>query len=308
MLFGVFWVRKSKACKGLRVSLPLHVVKNVLFPYNNGRSSLFFLLLLTHSMVRRSIYTILVSLMAVSGFAQNELYDEPVVLYSKQHYGGINLNSRGYGAFFTYGKYKDASHINQITFDFNFIKHEKERKFYFPDQNAKGYFYGKQNSFMTLRVGWGKKRIITEKLRKNGVQVGYNWILGGDIGMLKPVYLEILHMYEGSNGSYYLEVEKFDPDKHFTDNIYGRASSLRGLGEMKIVPGLFFRSAFNFEFSNYKDALKGIELGASVDVFPYRVPIMAPQILEEREDGATNHQFFLSLYLHLFIGKKYNNQ
>jgi hypothetical protein len=257
----------------------------------------------------RQVATILLFVFAtVVSFAQNELYDEPVVLYSKQHYGGINLNSHGYGAFFTYGKYKDASHINQITFDFNFVKHEKERKFYFPDQNAKGYFYGKQNSFATLRVGWGRKRIITEKLRKNGVQVGYNWLVGADLGMLKPVYLEILHMYEGSNGSYYLEVEKFDPDKHFNDNIYGRASALRGIGELKFVPGLFLRGAWNFEFSNYKDALKGIEIGASVDAFPYRVPIMAPKILDEKMNGAKNHQLFVALYLNFFIGKKYNNQ
>lgn len=252
---------------------------------------------------------ILVGLLtAVVSFAQSEAYEEPVVLYKKQHYGGINLNSHGYGAFFTYGKYKDASNIRQFTFDFNFVKHEKERKFYFPDQNAKGYFYGKQNSFYNLRVGWGRKHIVTEKLRKNGVQVSYNWLVGPNIGMLKPVYLEILHMYEGSNGSYYLEVEKFDPEKHFNDNIYGRASSLRGIGEMKFVPGVFLRGAWNFEFSNYRDALKGIELGASIDAFPYRIPIMAPKILEEKENGAKNHQVFLALYLNLFIGKKYDNK
>lgn len=230
----------------------------------------------------------------------------PKVIYTRQHSEGFTLASNGFGAFACYGKYRNAYSIRLYQLDIQFLKHEKEKKYYFPNQNAKGYFYGKQNNFYNIRLGFGNKKIIAEKLRPNGVQVSWSWLLGPDIGLLKPIYLEIIYSYPGSD-TYYLQVEKYDPTKHFADNnIYGRASGFRGLNEMKIVPGGFSKVSFNFEFSNYRDGLKGIETGVCVDAFPYRVPIMAEKILKNGSNNARNHQFFVSVFLQIFFGKKYN--
>lgn len=238
--------------------------------------------------------------------AQNELYDEPVVIYSNQHYGGLQLNTNGYGVYFNYGINKGAYKARLFAGELSFVKHEKEARSFSSDPNARSYFYGKQNNLYALRFGFGQKKIIAEKLRKNGVQISRSFIAGPLIGFTKPVYLEIVKVDEQLAATYYLETERFDPDKHYPENIYGRASGLRGLGEMKVTLGIFMRYGYNFEYSNYKDGLKGIEVGAALDVYPKKIEIMSEKILETYNKGATNHQFFLSLYVNLFFGRKYN--
>lgn len=232
--------------------------------------------------------------------------DQANILYNRQKYGGFCINTQGYGGFFTYAKYQDAFRQNLFHFDLQFVKHEKEIKRFSSDPNARGYFYGKQNSFIVFHAGYGRKKVITEKLRKNGVQLSHNWLGGGAFGFTKPIYLEIFYIQQSSPDPIIIKVEKFDPEIHFIDNIYGRASSLRGLNELKFYPGAFLKWGLLVEYSNYRDGLKGIEAGVQLDAFLTRIPIMSEKILEEQEDGAKNHQFFPSLYINFFFGKKYN--
>jgi hypothetical protein len=258
-------------------------------------------------MIRNFFSSLWLVLVCAVAAGQNELYEEPVVVYSHQVFGGFNLHTNGFGGTFTYGRNRGAYHIRLWSLDALFVKHEKETKSYFQDPNARSYFYGKVNNFYVLRPGFGHKHILSEKLRTNGVQVGYTWTIGPVIGFTKPVYLEILYRDPGFSNSYYIQVEKFDPEKH-ENNIYGRASGLRGFNELRVHPGIFAKFAWFFEYSGYKDGIKGLEVGGSVDVFPYRVEIMSDKILEEAFDGAHNHQFFLALYINFLFGKKYNNQ
>ena len=106
--------------------------------------------------------------------------------------------------------------------------------------------------------------------------------------------------------SSFIEIEKFDADRHFAENIYGRASGLRGLGELKFYPGIYFKSSLYFEFSNYKDGLKGIETGVSADAFLKTIPIMSPKVLEKDISNPKNQQVFIALYINFFLGKKEN--
>ncbi|MFZ4784809.1 MAG: hypothetical protein ACOYLH_04975 [Flavobacteriales bacterium] len=240
------------------------------------------------------------------GWSQVSSGEQANILYNRQKYGGFCMNSQGFGGFFTYAKYQDAFRQNIFHFDLQFVKHEKEIKRFSSDPNARGYFYGKQNSFIVFHAGIGRKKVITEKLRKNGVQLSHNWIGGGSFGFTKPIYLEIFYIQQSSPDPIVIKVEKFDPEVHFIDNIYGRASSLRGLNELKFYPGAFLKWGLMVEYSNERVGLKGIEAGVQIDAFLTRIPIMSQKILEEQEDGAKNHQFFPSLYINFFFGKKYN--
>jgi len=254
-------------------------------------------------MIRLTIFLMLLSLGNLV-VAQSELYEEPVIIYSHQHYGGLNLHTHGIGGTFTLGKYKGAHKIMLYSIDMLHMKHEKEIKSFNPVyDNSKSYVYGKVNSFFILRPGIGKKRILTDKLRKSGVQVAYSWGFGASLGLTKPVYLEIGYP---SIPYDYLAVEKYDPDRHYFDDIYGRASGLNGLNELAIHPGAFAKFAFNFEFSSEKDRLKGMEVGGVLDAYANRVPIMAEEIGEL--EGVDNRRYFLTLYVNLFVGKKYNKR
>ncbi len=233
--------------------------------------------------------------------------ESDILLYKKMRQVGINLNTNGYGINTKFGRYTDATHLWIFGADLMFVKHEKETKTWNPvnDPNARPYYYGKLNNFYIARAQIGRKKIITEKLRHSGVQISYNWMVGPSFGFTKPVYLEIIYMDEPNNQPY-LEVEKFDPDIHYIDNIYGRASSLRGFDELKFQPGAFGKFSFTFEYSNERERLKGIEAGIAADAFSKRIPIMA--IYNEESKNPKNHQLFLSLYLNFFIGTKYDQK
>ena len=233
--------------------------------------------------------------------------ESDILLYKKMRQVGINLNTNGYGINTKFGRYTDATHLWIFGADLMFVKHEKETKTWNPvnDPNARPYYYGKLNNFYIARAQIGRKKIITEKLRHSGVQISYNWMVGPSFGFTKPVYLEIIYMDEPNNQPY-LEVEKFDPDVHYIDNIYGRASSLRGFDELKFQPGAFGKFSFTFEYSNERERLKGIEAGIAADAFSRRIPIMA--IYNDESKNPKNHQLFLSLYLNFFIGTKYDQK
>jgi hypothetical protein len=246
--------------------------------------------------------------MALSGVAiAQPIPESERLLYKKTRQIGIHLNTSGFGIGAKLSRYTDATHLWTLGADVLFVKHEKETKTWNPenDPNARPYFYGKLNNFYLVRAQLGRTKIITEKLRRSGVQTSYNWSIGPSLGFIKPIYLEIIYRNEPNNQPY-IEVEKFNPDLHYIDNIYGRASSLRGFDELKFQPGAFAKASFTFEYSNERERLKGIEAGASADFFSQRIPIMA--IYEDNSKNPKNHQLFLMLYLNFFIGTKYDQK
>jgi len=245
------------------------------------------------------IYGIVISLFLVisSDSLAQESDDSPTIIYNKQMAGGLDIHTNGFGAFFQLGKYRGVKNILLFNVDLVTMKHEKEVKSYNPVyEDSRSYVYGKLNNFYTLRPMIGKKRVLAQKERRSGVQVSYQWLVGPTIGITKPIYLEIGYP---SIPYDYLSVEKYNPEQHFFDDIYGRASGLRGVSELGIVPGGSFKFGLNFEYSNQKDRMKGLEVGAVLDFYWKKVPIMAEEYVD------ANRQYFLTLYLNLFFGKKY---
>lgn len=223
--------------------------------------------------------------------------DTPDIIYNSQITGGFSMHSNGIGGFFSYGKYRGVKKVWLAGIDILGMKHEKEIRTYNPVyEDGKSYIYGKINSFYVIRPHIGKRKILTMKERRSGVQFGYTWAFGPSLGITKPVYLEIGYP---SIPYDYLAVERYDPDRHYFDDIYGRASGLRGLNELRLYTGAFAKFGLNFEYSSIKDRLKGLEVGAVLDLYPKTIPIMAPDFVEK------NRQYFLTFYLNVFFGRKY---
>lgn len=223
--------------------------------------------------------------------------DEPQIIYDRQFTGGFSLHSQGFGGFAQMGKYRGVKKIVLLNLDVLIMKHEKEVKSYNPVyDDSRSYVYGKMNNFYVIRPMIGKRKVLTMKERKSGVQVAYTYLFGPSLGITKPVYLEIGYPAIPYD---YLSVEKYDPERHFFDDIYGRASGLRGLDELSLIPGATFKFGLDFEYANVRDRLKGISVGAVLDVYPRQVPIMAEDYVE------SNRQYFLTFYLNLFFGRKY---
>lgn len=248
--------------------------------------------------MRSTLILFLLLLNGTAVLAQQTIYEETRVPYKRELYGGILLHGDGWGLQFYHAKYNTARDRRLLGIEVVGMKHPKEVKSFNPYyEDARGYFYGKSNALLILRPTYGRKLQLTDKIRRSGAEVNFIWGVGPSIGLLKPVYLQIGKPdripYEN------IAVERYDPAIHDVQNIYGRATWFNGVGEIKPYLGGFGRVALSFEYSTETTGLKGLEVGAMVDVYQKTVPIMAEL------EGVRNKQFFFQFYLALQFGKKF---
>ena len=225
----------------------------------------------------------------------NEYVEEKPVLLRKEFTFGVNLHTSGWGLEIKRGR--NITGFKKLMFEAQIVsmKHSKEFKQVNPYfENSKSFVYGKLNTFTIIRASTGVRHTIYSKADRTGVEVRFNYMGGVSLGILKPVYLEIFTRDNSVSG--YTTEEKYHPDKHFVDNIYGRAPFTLGLDQIKFHPGAFAKAGFNFEYAPYHEDIKAVEVGAALDAYFTKAPIMA---LTE------NKRFFLSFYITFLYGKKW---
>ncbi len=222
--------------------------------------------------------------------------DETGILYSKVRHSGLTLHSNGLGINYRRGKHLTGYSFLLADFSLVTMKHPKETKQVnqFSDNNG-GFIYGKLNSLLILRTGIGKQKSINQRGDRGGVDVSYGIYGGISWGIAKPIYLSVFK-FDDQNGVTE-SIERYNPDKHFPDNISGRASYFKGFGESKIHPGLYGSFLLNFEFGREQDRLRMVETGFTVDAFAKPIPIMAFN---------KNSNFFFTFFIRLLIGKQWN--
>ncbi|HEU4717471.1 MAG TPA: hypothetical protein VFU15_06550 [Bacteroidia bacterium] len=226
----------------------------------------------------------------------SNVYDDTKLLYRNERCGGLVIHSSGFGFDFRRGWHVTGAKKRVLEFELVNFRNIKEVKVSNPYlDHPKGYYYGKLNSLAIFRPGVGYQQVIFSKPEKNGVEIRYVTFVGMSLGFAKPVYLEILEDTPQQQVKIVV-TEKYDPAKHFVDNIYGRAPWPRGLGETKIYPGGYAKFGFNFEYGALDDDVKSIEVGLCVDAYPKVIPLMANE---------HNHQVLLSLYLNFSYGHKW---
>lgn len=163
------------------------------------------------------------------------------------------------------------------------------------------FAYGKINSFYSARVGLGKKKYLSEKAKRQGIAVAYNYEIGPALGFLKPYYVEIyVDNPDGSGVS--TDVIRYTEDnaEQFLDlqSISGEANFAEGILETKILPGIQGKIGIHFDAGAYDEYVKAIEIGAMAEIYTQTVPIMAPS------ENHSNKPFFFNLYVNLHFGKR----
>lgn len=226
----------------------------------------------------------------------NEYVEEKPPLMKGEIAFGLNVHTSGTLGL-QFRKAKNLTGYKKFYFEGDIVgmKHPKEIKSvnrYFTD--AKAFVFGKQNNFNILRAGAGYEKTLYSKFEKNGIEIRFVYGGGLSLGITKPVYLNILEP-TGKFGEFDIIVEKYDPDKHFLDNIYGRAPFTYGLNQINFHPGAYGRIAFNFEYSPIYYDIKALELGAILDAYPKDIPIMA--LID-------NKKFFFTFYMTFIYGRK----
>lgn len=246
---------------------------------------------------------LIISIIFISNclFAQGEVND-PKVYNIKEKTFGLMLNSNGYGLNLRYGKRVNATVRRILDYDFEYVKHQKEIKARNPyNESSNRFVFGKLNTFFNTRGGIGIQKEIFSKFDKGSVAIKYFYSGGISLGILKPIYYEVIDSIRidlMSNHTYtYTTPRTFNYSIHTTNDIYGRTSFFKkGLNEIELIPGLNLKGGVCVEYSKQDKIINAIEIGIIADIYSTEVPIM---------ETYKNSQFFLSLYISYRFGKVY---
>ena len=222
------------------------------------------------------ISTLILVLGAGYVFSQGDLNEQQKVFFRNERTIAVLLNTDGWGLSYRQGKRIDFLNKKIIDVDFGTLRDSKEVKLSNPYYQTPGTFvFGKLNFVFYLRGGYGHQHEIYKKADLGGVAIRFFYSGGPVVAFCKPIYYKILVPYNSTE--FTIEEQKFDIKKHDPTMIYGKASFFKGFNELKLVPGLFIKSGFNFEYSKEDKIIHAIELGAQINAFPKTIPIMATE-------------------------------
>ena len=185
----------------------------------------------------------------------------------------LTLHSQGAGVGFQRGTFDGAFVVRGWQGELVFVRHLKEEKTRNPVyEEGLPYVFGKVNAFHALRLQRYKESVVAEKYRRGGVTVSHTRSLGAVLGIAKPVFLEIGYPEIPYTS---LQVERYVPEEHFSDRIYGRAPWVNGLESLTWNPGVSLGQTVSFEFSETRTATRTLDVGVHADVYWRPVEIMA---------------------------------
>jgi hypothetical protein len=227
----------------------------------------------------------------ISLFAQGELNEQQKVFFRNERSFGILLNTDGIGISYREAKRIDYRNKTLLEIDAGTLRDQKEYKQSSPYTQGGSYVFGKLNSTFYLRAGLGHQHELFKKADLGGIAIRYFYSAGPVLAIYKPIYYKVLYLISASE--YEVKEEKFDASIAIPQDIYSKASFIKGLNETKVMPGLYAKAGFNFEYSKEDKIIHAIELGAQVNAFPVKIPIMAV---------APNKAVFFSLFVSYRFG------
>ena len=235
----------------------------------------------------------------VISFAQEEAENDTTpdnVLLEKQWTLGLLVHTNGWGAKYRSGRNITFLRQRMWELEYTTYKSPKEIRVINPMYaDARSYIYGKLNSVGFARGGIGFQHILNRKPYWGGIQLSVLYYGGLSVGITKPMYLYII--YVKSLYDYEIREEKYNPEIHYIENIYGRGSFLAGITQIRFYPGIYVKGGLEFEFGTKNRRINSLEAGATLDFSPIAMPIMAYN---------PKQMYFITLYVGFSLGKRYN--
>jgi hypothetical protein len=233
----------------------------------------------------------------VDGYSQGEIDKQPKVFYRNERSLSGSLNSNGWGVNYRYGKRLNA--FSSIIFDADLasIRHPKEIKSQSPYIGGWGrsYVFGKTHEAFSIRGGTGYQKELFSKFDQGGISIRFFSGGGLSLAILKPIYYLKVTGFDPSTLVLTKEKSLFDPDyMQSIYDIYDRESFFTGINETTVVPGIYARAGFSFEYSNEDRRVHALEGGVQFEGFLKKLPILATE---------DNHQLFLTLFASYRFGK-----
>lgn len=199
---------------------------------------------------------------------------------SKEFSGGLRLANDGWGVFMDYGRVqtespKEADMFYDVKlFQLDFSEHSSPKEVRTSvdgnDPAAKPYAFGKINTFYSLKLGYGKRKLLAGKPEPGSVSIHLVYAGGLSLGVLKPYYLTT---FTQEKITY-----KDDPETFLNPQlIEGGAGFSYGLGKIKYVPGIHAKAAVHFDFAPSKNNIMAIEAGVNAELYAQKIAIMATE-------------------------------
>jgi len=243
--------------------------------------------------MKKLLTNILFVVLTQALFAQETVFEEGRTIYKRENAFGAIIHTAGWGLTYKYGVYTSGFTRRIYEVELVGVKHPKEIKsFSSVFDNSNGYVYGKLNSILVLRFSIGQHSTFINKQSVRGIDISYILNTGLSFAYAKPVFLEVV---DTSKTPIEYPIERYDPEKHPQGFIVGKASWFRGFFNGKFYPGAYIKAGLNFESSRQANKINALEVGAILDVYLQKIPIMANDF---------NRNYFLNLYVSFTFGSK----
>jgi hypothetical protein len=225
------------------------------------------------------------------------------LLYEKDYSLGFRLNTNGWSIFANFSRNISQKKARFYQFEFIELKSNKEQKsrndfFVSNSYNPKPFIFGKQNNFYALHAYYGRRIILGEKAEKSGIEVNFVYQGGISLGISKPYYLDVVELDDA--GKYVIKQIRYSEGTHEqfmnVNTILGSSGFNKGFGQISLYPGVTGKAGFNFDWANYSNVVRALEVGVSLDLYYRNIPIMVSE---------TNRPYFFYFYLGIQFGKRW---
>ena len=203
---------------------------------------------------------------------QGELDEQQRVFFRNEKSFGVQLNSDGLGFSYRIANRVDYRNKNILEFESGSLKHPKEYK---QTRYEGSFVFGKMNFPMYFRGSIGRQRELYPKADLGGVSIRFLYSAGPALAVYKPIYYKVWDYANYISDSRYIPIkdEKFSSSS--TQDIIGKASFFKGFDEIGVIPGVFAKTGFTFEYSKEDRIIHAIEVGANFNAYLKEIPIMA---------------------------------
>jgi hypothetical protein len=243
----------------------------------------------------RKLLFILIGILSTQYFySQGTVFEEKRTIYKSEHSYGLVVHTRGLGLTYRYGKYTSGFTRSIYELELVGVRHPKNIKTPTDLQGlSSGFVYGQLNSIMLLRASIGQHKTFISKQSVSGIAISSVFNVGLSLVYAKPVYLEIINDFRV--GITRREIVRYDPEVHDYERIIGGTSLLHGFFTGSFYPGAFVKGGLNFESSRQASKINALEVGAVLDMYYKKIPMMANEY---------NKMYFFNLYVSLTFGTK----
>jgi hypothetical protein len=217
--------------------------------------------------------------------------EEGVIAFRKSSAYAIKANTDGYGFSYEIGRAQSIRWMLLFQLELSERKHPKEVKQSNPSAPTAPIIYGKLNFFYPVKLGVQEQYLLGNKSNKNGVSVSANVGGGLTLGLLRPYEVEV----DKLGVKTYVRYNSPDSLLFVNGPYYGGPGLSRGWKGMKVIPGLYVKTALRFDYGRFNEIISALEVGLQAEAYTKKIA----QMLSNKQK-----QTFFSAYVTLLFGKR----